>query len=430
MIRRGYQFRAYPTEEQAVLLQKTFGCVRFVYNKLLEESKERYKKTGTAGVSTPAKLKPSFPFLKEVDSMALCNAQLHLKSSFTNFFEGIKNAKSKKTKNKVGFPKWKTRKRSRRAYTTNNINNNIRIEKGKLRLPKLGLVEVVFHRRVEGTLKSVTISQEPSGKYYVSILAEQRVDRCPEEGRRERVRSVLGLDLSFAHCAVLSSGERTNFQRFYREMEAKLRRANQRLHKKEKGSKNREKARRAVAILHEKIRKRRLDFLHQLSSSIAKKYSVVVVEDIALQTMSRRFGKSVSDIGFGHLKVLLGYKLEAKGGKLYVAPKYFPSTQQCSACQALTGPKGLEGLKIRSWCCRACHVVHDRDKNAAKNLVTWYLETYGTIAAMETGRGEAEPNACGDKIPAPGFRPGANPIDETRKIEEPKIPQAPSFTAG
>jgi len=369
-----FKFRAYPTEEQEVLLAKTFGCVRFVYNTLLAAAIESYTTTHKFTFGTPATLKPSYPWLAEVDCYALCNAQLHLKAAFSNFLRDRK----KHSNRKCGFPKYKSKKSTHKSYTTNLVNNNIRKEEGKLRLPKLGLLKVIFHRRVEGTaLKSATVSQDPSGKYFVSLLVEHTPPK-PHKWKPSSAK-VVGLDFSFKHLVVTNTGMKIKYPQWFTTMAEKLAQEQRRLSRKHPGSKSYTKQRIRVARVYERMHNQRLDFLHKLAKSIVDQYDVVVVETINLQGLARkgphrRFGKTISSLSFGMFRTMLQQGCERLGKLFVTAPRYFPSSQLCSMC----GFKNHEvkDLAVRSWECPYCGTFHDRDINAAQNLVLYYHQYY------------------------------------------------------
>lgn len=399
---KAYKFRVYPTEEQKTLIHKTFGCTRFIYNRLLSDCQEEYKVNGKGKIHTPAKYKKEFEWLKEVDSMALCNAQMNVQSAYSHFFRRVKEGKKGK---KVGFPKFKSKKYSRLSYTTNNINNSIRIESGKLRLPKLGFVKVVLHRYCEGMIKSVTVSQNAKGHYYVSILTDRKPSITEREVKDKE--AVVGIDMSLSNCAVLSDGTKAKFQRYYRESERSLAKYQKRLSRKKKGSKNYEKARIRVAVIHDKIAQQRKDFLNKLSYRIAEKYDVAVVEDINLQAMSQclRFGKSVHDAGFGMFRTMLEYKMKDRLKTFVKADKWFASSQLCSNCGYKN--KETKNLSLREWVCPECGISHDRDVNAGKNLVNWYLST-----VAQTGI-----HACGENTPT-SSSDDASSFDEAGKVDK------------
>ena len=352
---KAYKFRIYPNAEQKELLAKTFGCVRFIYNKMLVDKIEHYKNTGKKLNNTPAQYKKEFEWLKEVDSLALANAQLNLQTAYNNFFR----SKS------VGFPKFKSKKSNHRSYTTNCINGNIKLIDGYIVLPKLGKVKIKQHRNIQADykLKSVTVSQNPSGKYFVSVLFEYESIVIKKEPK-----TFLGLDYSMHELYVDSNGDEPCYPKYYRNAEKTLKRAQQKLSKMQKDSKNRDKQRKRVAILHEKVANQRKDFLHKLSRQIANVYDCVCIESLNMKAMSRslNFGKSVHDNGWGMFTTYLKYKLEDMGKQLIKVDKFFASSQVCNVC----GYKNSEvrNLSIREWDCPNCKTHHNRDVNAAINI--------------------------------------------------------------
>ncbi|GGN63153.1 transposase [Oceanobacillus indicireducens] len=266
---KAFQFRMLPNKEQEVLLAKTFGCVRFVYNQMLAERKEMYEKfkddkeaLQEQKFPTPAKYKEEFPFLKEVDSLALANAQLNLQSAYKNFFEG-----------NAAFPKFKNRK-AKQSYTTNRVNGNIELQEGHIKLPKLKLVKIKQHRKIptDYKLKSCTISKTKSGKYYISILTEYEKDIKPVS-----IQEVVGLDFAMDGLYVESEqGEKANYPKFYRQSLDKVAKEQRILSRRKKGSARREKQRLKVAALQEKTANQRKNFLHQQSKELASTYDAVV----------------------------------------------------------------------------------------------------------------------------------------------------------
>ena len=303
--------------------------------------------------TTPAQYKTEFEWLKEVDSLALANAQLNLQSAYKNYF----------SQKRVGFPKFKSKKKSRKRYTTNNQNGSVRIENGKLKLPKVGFVKIVQHRPMIGKIKSVTIERTPTDKYYASILVEYE-----NQVHEVELQKFIGLDFSMHDLYVTSEGERANYPRFLRRSEKKLARLCRRHSKRKLGSRNRERMRLKVCLMYEKITNQRLDFLHKKSYCLAEDYDAVCIETLNMHAMSRtlKFGKSVADDSFGKFRDMLDYKLYFRGKKLVKVDKWFASSQLCSNC----GYKNAEvkNLKIREWKCPLCGTEHDRDINAAINI--------------------------------------------------------------
>lgn len=338
------------------MFAKTFGCVRFIYNKMLGDKISYYETTKQKLNNTPAQYKNEFEWLREVDSLALANAQLNLQTAYNNFFRSPK----------VGFPKFKSKHRNNDSYTTNNQGGNIHIKDGKLKLPKLGYVRIKQHRNIPASykLKSVTISKTPTDKYYASLLFEYE-DKIV--ANPINIDNIVGLDFSMKGLSVSSDGEFANYPRFYRQAQEQLAREQRKLSKCQKGSNNRNKQRKRVAKLHEKVANQRKDFLHKLSNQITNVYDVVCVEDLNMRDMARalNFGKSVGDNGWGMFVSQLNYKLDDKGKQLIKIDKWFPSSKTCSNCGTV---KETLSLSERTYCCEDCGFVEDRDINAAINI--------------------------------------------------------------
>ena len=280
------------------MFAKTFGCVRFIYNKMLGDKITHYNENQKDLSCYPSQYKAEFPFLKEIDSLALVGAQNNLKTAYKNFFRD----------KSVGFPKFKSKRNSRKSYTTNCINNNIKLLNGGIILPKIGFVKIKQHREIPDnyTLKSVTVSRTPSDKYYASILFEYEQIIAPVE-----IKSIIGLDFSMAELYVDSNGEEASYPRYYRRKLEKLKKMSRSLSKMKKFSNNWYKQKRKVAVLHEKITNQRKDFLHKQSRQIANAYDLVGVEDLNMKAMGQalNFGKSVADNSWGMFRTLLEYKL-------------------------------------------------------------------------------------------------------------------------
>lgn len=353
---KAYKFRAMPNAEQRVLFAKTVGCARFVYNSMLADKIAHYKETSQLLHNTPAQYKAEFPFLREVDSLALCNAQLQVQTAYKNFFRD----------KSIGFPKFRSKKSSRKAYTTNWIKGNIAVVGNCLKLPKMGLVRVKFHRQIPDThqIKSVTFSQEPSGKYYVSILTEYEAN-IPE--RPLDTDKALGLDYSSPHFYVDSQGVEADMPHFYRQAEQRLVREQRKLSKMVKGSANYQKQKRRVSLAHEKVRNQRKDWQHKRSRELAGKWDIICVEDINYKGMSGslRLGKATQDNGFGQFRTFLSYKLAEQGKKLVTIDKWFPSSKLCRHCGCINDRLTLSD---RVWICPSCGETILRDENAAVNI--------------------------------------------------------------
>ena len=353
---KAYKYRIYPNTLQEEMLAKTFGCVRLIYNKMLSDKLEYYKETGKMLSNTPAQYKKDFEFLKEVDSLALSNAQLQLQAAYRNFFRD----------KSVGFPKFKSKKYSRQSYTTNLVNGNISIESGKIRLPKIGEIRIKLHREIpEGyVIKSVTLSKESTGKYFVSILTEYDIAISSKDLDKEKS---IGLDYSSPCFYVDSNGNACDMPHFYREAEVRLSREQRKLSKMTKGSNNYNKQRRKVALAYEKVRNCRSDFQHKESKKLSDAFDYICVEDIDYKAMSQglHLAKATNDNAFGQFRTYLAYKLQAQSKKLITIDKWYPSSKTCRYCGCVNGQLAIAD---REWTCPVCGRMIDRDINAAINI--------------------------------------------------------------
>ena len=358
---KAYKFRLYPNKKQQEYFVKTFGCVRFVYNKMLEDRIRLYEESKLnpnveQKVPAPAMYKDEFPFLKEVDSLALCNAQMDLNKAYANFFRD----------KSVGFPKFKSKRTDRNSYKiNNNKHNSIRIKDGKIRLLKLGFVKFKQHRHFEGIIKSATISMTKTGKFFISILVKQ------DDEQWIPAKNKVGIDLGLEHFAIMTNdemvSEKIDNPRFLRKSEEKVKKAQRALSRKKIGSKNREKAKLILAKKHEKIANQRKDFLHKLSKRIVDENQVIVVETLKSKNMMKnhKVAKSIGDVSWYEFVRQLEYKCKFYGRTLIKADQWFASTQICSSC----GVKGeKKTMDVREWTC-ACGAHHDRDINASINLL-------------------------------------------------------------
>ena len=356
MANKAYKFRLYPNKEQEILFNKTFGCVRFIFNKMLGDKIEYYKETKEKLNNTPAQYKKEFEWLKEVDSLALANAQMNLQTAYNNFFRSPK----------TGFPKFKSKKRSNLSYTTNNQGGTISIIDKQIKLPKIGLVKMKQHRIIpsEQKIKSATISKTPSGKYYISILVEY--DFIPPIISLDKNKA-LGLDYASHSFYVDSQNREADYPKFYRIALDKLAKEQRKLSLMKYSSNNYYKQKLKVAKLHEHISNQRKDWIHKLSTELANEYDYICVEDINMQNMAQslKLGKSTNDNGFGMFRTILGYKLSERGKKLIKIDKWFPSSKMCRFCGNIN--KELT-LADRVWTC-ICGEIINRDENAAINIM-------------------------------------------------------------
>ena len=368
MANKAIKYRVYPTAEQGTMFSKTFGCCRKVYNLMLSDKIEGYKATGNFPAVTPARYKDEYPYLREVDSLALANVQLNLQAAFRNAF-----SKSRKKKN--GFPKFKSAKHSRRSYTTNNQKGTVAITDSKyIRLPKIGKVKAVIHRIPDSSwiIKSATVSQESDGKYYVSVLFE--FDKAGNTYIADKANAI-GLDYASDGLYVDSNGNVGTNHKYYRESYDKLAKAQRRLSRMQGSKKHEDKSNnyikqlRKVNKIHRHIANQCLDNLHKISAEIANRYDVVCVESLDMKSMANRGfgnGKATLDNGYGMFLDMLEYKLSDRNKYLVKVDKWYPSSQICHCCGALHTE--MKDLSIRKMTCD-CGLTISRDQNAAINIL-------------------------------------------------------------
>lgn len=367
---RAVKVELYPTDEQRILIHKTFGCVRAVWNDMLGDEQEFYAAADKHFIPTPAKYKKKRPYLSEVDSLALCNAQLALKKAFKRFFENPGHFR---------HPKFKTKKKAKKSYTTNcqylKSGPTVFTTKNAVRLPKLGLVKANLYRQVSdgcdlrrrscGVLKSATISETKSGRIFCALLYEFDVP-APKEVLPTLENSI-GLDYSSPLFYVDHENRSPDKPRWFRESEAKLAHEQRMLSHMKYGSKNYIRQLRKIEVLQERIANQRKDFAHKESRRIANAYGAVCVEDLDLQAMAQslNLGKLTNDNGFGMFREFLKYKLEEQGKHLIKVDKWYPSSKTCHYCGGYY--KDLQ-LGEEEWICPHCgkHIL--RNQNAGINI--------------------------------------------------------------
>ena len=362
-----YKFRIYPNKEQEEIIQKTFGAVRFVYNYFLALKKEKYNENkkflgayDCCKILTELKKKPEYAWLNEVENHALQQSLIDLENSYKNFFRELKRG------NKPPFPKFKSKKNKKNKFRSPFCDNNIRIQENKIKVPKIGWVKFINSQIVSGKIKNITISQVPSGKYFICVCCSDVFvcnSYCP-------VREAIGVDMGIKNFASLSNGTIISGENFLKKTEKKIARLQRSLSRKPRGSARHNKAKERLCVAYEKISNQRKDFLQKTSTSLVRENKIIVIEDLSIKQLSSKhsFAVLLQDIGWGSFVRMLKYKTAWYGRKVIKINKYFPSSQLCSNC----GYKSSEvkNLKIREWTCPRCGEHHDRDINAAKNILT------------------------------------------------------------
>jgi len=365
-VEKGYKFRIYPTPGQVGHICKTFGCARFVYNYYLDRRQELYKADKTvmgykACSGDLTRLKKELEWLKEPDSIALQASLERLQVAYDNYFEARERGDRG-----WGFPAFKSKKDNDQSYTTKLVNGNIQLYEGHIKLPKLGLVECRVSKEVQGRILNVTVSRSPSGKYFVSLCCTDVI-----HPQLEKTGAIIGLDLGLKDFAIDNSGNVYINHRVYAKEEKKLARLQRRHSRKQSGSRNKEKARVKVAREHEHIANCRMHLHHELSTRLIKDYDIICIEGLNVKGMVRnhKLAKSISDASWGEFVRQLRYKAEWYGKTVVQTDTFFASTQLCSTPGCGCKNTDAKNMSVREWTCPECGARHDRDRNAAQNIL-------------------------------------------------------------
>ena len=367
---KSYRFRMYPNKEQERLIQKTFGCVRYVYNYFLDKRIKTYKEENkTLGAYECIKLltdlKKEFEWLKEPDKCALQNAIKDLDIAYRLFFK----------KSNSGFPRFKTKKDKHQAYRSSYSNNNIVFMGNKIKLPKLGLIKIRGNLIPEGRIINATIKQNPSGRYYLSLCCKDVVIK-----NLPKTNKIVGIDLGLKDFAITSDGKKYNNSKYLTNGLKKLAFLERSLSRKTKDGSNYNKARIKVAKYYEKITNQRHDFLKKISTELIKNYDIICVETLKIQNLikNKNLARTIHDTSWYYFLSQLEYKAKWYDKTIIKIDTFYPSSQLCSVCGYKN--KDIKNLKIRVWKCPCCNTIHDRDINAAKNILNKGLELNEKIA--------------------------------------------------
>jgi putative transposase len=367
---RGYKVRIYPTNKQAELINKTFGCVRLVWNYSLMERNAIYELFSqypellrSHKYKRQKDWKKHFPFLKEVDSQALDTVYQELQQAYKNYFNKSHQA-----------PKYKSKKNPRRSYTTHTTNHNIRIDHNRVKLPKIGWVKLKKQRKklpAGAIIKAATVSSTPSGKYYVSLRVEYEQEMIK---RNNSFNEAIGLDFSTTHFFIDSCGKKANYPRHIEKTLEKIKTYQRKMSRQIKGSNRRERTRLYIAKLYEKKNNQLKDFHHKTANTLIKRYDIIGVESLSLKEMDKQkyYRQQIQKMGYRRFIDILTYKCEDNGVLLHKVHKYYPSSKTCSVCGAI---KKTFPLSQKTYTCDCGNVMH-RDINAAINIATQSLKQY------------------------------------------------------
>lgn len=359
---KAFKYRIYPNKKQKQILAETFGCVRFIYNhyldkriKLYKSDKESFGYSKCSQDLTQLKKQEEYEWLRDVDSIALQSSLKNLEAAFKNYFE----------QPGTGFPKFKSKKCRKQSYTTRSTNGNIAVLDRHIKLPKLGNVRTKVSQPIDGRILSATVSRTPASRYYVSICCtEVEMPAFPGTGKH------IGIDVGLESFCVFSDDyQHIENPRYLKKSLKKLASLQKALSRKTKGSARYEKARLRVARKHEEIHNMRMDFLQKLSTDIVRKYDIICIEDLDIKKMlkTKNRARAISDASWSEFIRMIKYKADWYGKTVVEIDRYYPSSQTCSCCGSVN--KAVKSLSVRKWICPTCGAVHDRDENAAINIL-------------------------------------------------------------